>query len=278
MKEQLAGDLLRAERVVPLLTTQWLGRRYIWLNITDSTNRVALELGRSGAGLGTAVVAEAQRAGRGRLGRSFFSPPRKNLYTSIVLTPRLKAACAPTAVLAAAVAVAETVAWAVGDTAAVEIKWPNDVLLDGLKASGILMEAAGSGADRHCALGIGVNLNTPRDEFPAELRASATSLAQCRGRRIARAPFVAHLFGRLEWALERHGKGGFEGLRPAYEARFRMAGGRVRVSGYSPASVGEAVGTALGVAADGSLRLRRDDGREERFVAGDVSVAVERRR
>ena len=272
------SDLLRAERVVPLLTNRWLARNYVWLDTTDSTNRVALELGRSGAELGTTVVAEAQRAGRGRLGRSFFSPPRQNLYASIVLTPRLTAACSPTAVLAAAVAVAETVAWAAGDSDAVEIKWPNDVLLDGRKTSGILMEAGGSGPDRYCALGIGINLNTPREQFPNELRGSATSLIQFRGAPVARAPFAAHLFDKLERVLECHGGGGFEALRPAFEARFRMAGSRVRVSGCAPASRQSATGTALGIATDGSLRLLRDDGREERLVAGDVSVAVEMRR
>jgi BirA family biotin operon repressor/biotin-[acetyl-CoA-carboxylase] ligase len=87
-----APDRLYAEEVQPRLSTRWLARRFEWLDSTDSTNRVAADLAREGAEHGTTVVAEGQSAGRGRLGRAFFSPPYANLYTSIVLRPNLDTA------------------------------------------------------------------------------------------------------------------------------------------------------------------------------------------
>jgi BirA family biotin operon repressor/biotin-[acetyl-CoA-carboxylase] ligase len=276
-------DRLHAELVQPLLATRWLARRYLWLDETDSTNRVAAELAREGAEHGTTVVAEGQTAGRGRLGRRFFSPPYANLYTSVVLRPALDTAGAPTTILAAAVAVAETVAAVVGDDAAVEIKWPNDVLLGGRKTSGILMEMGAEAARvRHLVLGIGVNLNVDPRSFPEEFRRHATSVAAFRGRTVDRVGFAARLYDTLEAVLDRHAEGGFEAVRPRFEARFGMRGHRVRVvdalSGSPDGPRGPSAGLegiATGIDADGALLVERDDGRRERVVAGDVTIAKE---
>jgi BirA family biotin operon repressor/biotin-[acetyl-CoA-carboxylase] ligase len=267
-----APDRLYAEEVLPGLETRWLARDYVHLESTDSTNRVAFELGTRGAPHGATVVAEGQTAGRGRLGRSFFSPPYVNLYTSILLRPPLTLPEAPPLVLVAAVAVAETVAASVHQPEAVEIKWPNDVLLAGRKTSGILMELqAESSRVSFAVLGIGVNLNVPASAFPLEFRDGATSLSTFEGRRVDRVAFARLLYGTLESTLDAFAAGGFEALRPRFEARFRMAGARVRVS---EAAGAELAGVALGIDADGALRVRRDDGRVARVIAGDVSLGV----
>jgi len=268
-----APDRLYPEEIRQGLATRWLARQVEWLEETDSTNRVAQELARAGAPHGTAVVAEGQTAGRGRLGRRFFSPPGLNLYTSIVLRPDLDTASAPTLILAAAVAVADSVAASVGEPEAVEIKWPNDVLLGGLKTSGILMEM-GAEATRvaFLVLGIGVNLNVPREAFPEEFRELATSLSSHLGRPVARVAFARRLYGTLEEVLDLHAARGFEAVRPRFEARFRMPGRRLRVMELGGA---EWAGTCLGIDADGALRLRRDDGSIARVVAGDVTIAKE---
>jgi BirA family biotin operon repressor/biotin-[acetyl-CoA-carboxylase] ligase len=271
-----APDRLYAEEVQPRLHTQWLARRYVWLDETDSTNRVAADLARDGAEHGTTVVAEGQTAGRGRLGRSFFSPPYANLYTSIVLRPALDTARAPTAILAVAIAVADTVAAFVDDDGAVEIKWPNDVLLGGRKTSGILMEMGAEATRvRHLVLGVGVNLNVARESFPPEFRAIATSLAAHRGRPVARVDFAAALYDNLEAVLDRHAHDGFDAVRPRFEARFRMRGRRVRVLDAVGGGAGAIDGIAAGIDADGALVVERDDGRRERVVAGDVTIAKE---
>ena len=275
---EAAPDRLYPEEIAARLHTRWLARRFVWLEDTDSTNRVAAELARDGAPHGTTVVAEGQSAGRGRLGRRFFSPPYLNLYTSIVLRPSLDTARAPTTILAAAVAVAETVAAFVPASCEVAIKWPNDVLVDGLKTSGILMEM-GAEATRvaHLVLGIGVNLNVQRDAFPEEFRALATSVATQRGTPVARADFAAHLYDTLEAVLDLHARDGFESVRPRFEARFRMRGRRIRVLEADGSAAPALEGVATGIDADGALLVERDDGRRERVVAGDVTIAKEPR-
>ena len=267
-------DLLLPEEIDAGLATRWLARDLRWLESTDSTNRVALDLARAGAAHGTSVVAEAQTAGRGRLGRSFFSPARRNFYGSSILRPRLLTSQAPPWILASAVAVAEAVEQTVGDPGAVEIKWPNDVLLGGLKTSGILMELSAEAARVvFLVLGIGVNLNVDRRDFPEEFRATATSLSSHCGRKIDRIAFAQRLYNALERALDACAERGFEALRPRFEARFRMRGRPLTVVDLDGVRQG---GVAEGVAADGALLLRRDDGSQLRVVAGDVTIAKEK--
>lgn len=265
-----APDRLYPEEVLAGLETRWLGRVYHYFETTGSTNDVAHELARAGAPHGATVVAEGQTRGRGRLGRSFFSPPYLNLYTSIVLRPALGLSRAPTVVLAAAVAVADTVAAMVERDDAVSIKWPNDVQLGGRKVSGILMELHAE-ADRvaFLILGLGVNLNVDPLGFPEEFRDTATSVAGFRGAPVDRVVFARRLFVTLEEVMDRFAAGGFDSLRDRFEARFGMTGQRVRV-----VEPGDRVitGVAMGVDADGALRVRRDDGELRRVLAGDVTL------
>ncbi len=266
-------DRLYPEELRDGLATRWLAREILWLDSTDSTNRVAAERAREGAPHGLAVVAEGQTAGRGRLGRAFFSPPYLNLYTSLVLRPALTTAQAPTTILAAAVAVAETVAAEAGDARAVEIKWPNDVLLGGLKTSGILMELQAE-ATRvgFLVLGIGVNLNVECETFPEAFRALATSLRSHTGRRIDRPAFSRRLYGTLEDVLDLHAERGFEALRPRFEHFFRMRGRRVRVADLGGSEI---AGSAAGIDADGALLVEDAQGRTHCVVAGDVTIVKE---
>lgn len=266
-------DRLYAEEILAGLTTRWLARDIRYFDEADSTNRVARELAREGAAHGTAVVAEGQTAGRGRLGRSFYSPPYLNLYTSLVLRPPLTTAEAPTWILASAVAVAETIAATLDDGASVEIKWPNDVLLSGLKTSGILMEL-GAEATRveHLILGVGVNLNVDRATFPEEFRDVATSLASHGGRPVNRIEFTRRLYGNLEEVFDACAERGFEAVRHRFDDRFKMRGRQIRVIQLDGS---ERSGTAIGIDAHGALRLGTPEGEEIRVVAGDVTIGKE---
>ncbi len=277
-------DLLYAEEILAELDTRWLAREIHYFDEIDSTNRVALELARSSCAHGTTVVAESQSAGRGRLGRSFYSPPATNLYTSIVLRPAITTAVAPTWILASAAAVATTIAeWLAefGDPPggdAVEIKWPNDVLISGLKTSGILMELGAEAARvDFLVLGIGVNLNVDREVFPEEFRSRATSLYSHSGKRVNRLAFARRLYVNLERVFDLCGSRGFDAVRPEFESRFRMTGRRVTVCEFDGSRL---EGTAIGIDADGALRIRRDGrpvgtGEEVRVIAGDVTLAKE---
>jgi BirA family biotin operon repressor/biotin-[acetyl-CoA-carboxylase] ligase len=267
-----APDRLYPEELLPRLRTRWLARDYHYLPETDSTNRMAFELGVGGAPHGATVVAEGQTAGRGRLGRAFFSPPALNLYASVLLRPALALAEAPPLVLAAGVAVAETVAGCLPRPETVGIKWPNDVQIGGGKVCGILMELQAEAARvAFVVLGIGVNLNVDPRDFPGEFRSRATSVAAALGRPVDRLAFAARLFGTLEAVLDEFAAGGFERIRPRFEARFALVGRRVRVV---EASDRETTGRVLGVDPDGALRVRAD-GQERRVVAGDVTLARE---
>jgi BirA family transcriptional regulator, biotin operon repressor / biotin---[acetyl-CoA-carboxylase] ligase len=265
-------EALTPERILDGLGTRWLGRSLHCLEETDSTMRVASELARQGAPSGTAILAERQTAGRGRLGRSFHSPARRNLYVTFLVRPDVTAAEAPAHVLAAAIAVADAVAGATGSRDDVEIKWPNDVLLGGLKVAGILLElgSAGTRVD-HLAIGIGVNLNVLREELPDEFRERATSLRSHLGKPVDRAKFTRRLCEALEPLLERCEQRGFAGVLPAFESWFRMTGRHVRVAGLG-GDVRE--GVVLGVDAEGALRLAAAHG-EIRVVAGDVTLLKE---
>jgi BirA family biotin operon repressor/biotin-[acetyl-CoA-carboxylase] ligase len=258
-----APDRLGPAELAPHLAGPWRDVRC--LDRVDSTQRVARELAREGATEGTAVVAEEQTAGRGRLGRTWHSPPGENLYCSIVLRPPLAPAEVPQIALVAGVAVAAAVEEATGRRPA--IKWPNDVLLEGRKVAGILTEME-SEVDRvhHVIAGIGVNLNTRR--FPRALRDRASSLLLLTGTPVDRARFTGRLLAALEARYRQYLRDGFAGLRPQWEAYSCLTGTDVCVAG--PA--GETTGRVLGIADDGALRLRGADGREVRVVAGEVTV------
>jgi BirA family biotin operon repressor/biotin-[acetyl-CoA-carboxylase] ligase len=231
----------------------------------DSTNTVAASLARSGAPEGTAVVAEMQTAGRGRLGRSWCSPRGKNLYLSLVLRPPLAPTAVPQLTLIAAVSVVRAVIEIASATPA--IKWPNDVQLNGRKLAGILTELeAEAERVRFIVLGIGVNLNVTPEDLPEELRATATSLRIASGQPVDRCRFTGRLLS--HWARDYAAflRSGFAALRPDYERYHGLDGRAVRVSGATSVS-----GIVRGVSDDGALLVDTGD-RIERVVAGEVTL------
>jgi BirA family biotin operon repressor/biotin-[acetyl-CoA-carboxylase] ligase len=265
-----APDRLFPEEVLPGLETRRLAREIEHFETIDSTNRVAHERARAGAPHGYTVIAETQTAGRGRLGRNFFSPAHENLYTSIILRPALTTASCATSILAAAVAVAETAQALIDDPNRVAIKWPNDVLIDGKKTSGILMELAAE-ATRvdYLILGVGINVNSDPATFPEAFRDGATSLAAACGARVDRVRLTRDFLRRLEAILELHEAGGFAALRERFDARFAMRGREIAVSDLDGSSTR---GRAEGVDDDGALLLRLPDGELRRLFAGDVTI------
>jgi BirA family biotin operon repressor/biotin-[acetyl-CoA-carboxylase] ligase len=268
-------DRLYAEEITPRLETKWLAQQIQHFDETASTNLVAFDLGRDAAPAGMTVIAESQSAGRGRLGRSFYSPPYQNLYTSILLRPTGSISDAPTLILAAAVAVAEAVAEFMGDESAVEIKWPNDVMIHRRKTSGILMESSAEGTRLAFAvLGIGVNLNVDRETFPDEFRHLATSLSSELGHPVDRVAFAQRLFAHLERQLDLHDSEGFEAIRPRFESFFRMRGESIGIEEIA----GERIECrARAIAPNGALEVEILEGPRTgeimTVMAGDVTLA-----
>ena len=260
-------DALTPNGMAPRLTTAWLGRAWRHLGSTASTNDDAAAWARAGAPAGAVVVADEQTRGRGRLGRRWHSPPGESLYLSVVLRPPLPPHRVPPLTLAAGVAVAEAL---VGVLAAAGVapalKWPNDVLLDGRKVAGILTEmSADLDHVHHLVVGIGVNLNTRA--IPDELAAIATSVAAVRGEPVARADFAAALCARLEYWFDRFVADGAPPIVAAWKQHARFFGTRVRATAGREATEG----VAEDLEDDGALRLRLDDGRSVRIVAGEVT-------
>jgi BirA family biotin operon repressor/biotin-[acetyl-CoA-carboxylase] ligase len=259
-------DALTADVVMPKLTTAWLGRAWRHHASVGSTNDEAAAWARAtpGAPAGAVVVADAQDKGRGRLGRRWHSPPGESLYLSVVLRPPLPPHRVPPMTLAAGVAVAETLL-AFDVTPA--LKWPNDVQLDGKKVAGILTEMSGD-IDRvhHLVVGIGVNLNTRA--FPDELAGIATSVALARGGAVSRAEFAATLCARLESWFVRFVAEGAAPVVVAWKQHARFFGRRVHVTSGRD----RLEGVAEDLEDDGALRVRLDDGRATRVVAGEVTT------
>jgi BirA family biotin operon repressor/biotin-[acetyl-CoA-carboxylase] ligase len=256
---------LSRERILPHLHTSWLGRELHCFEVLDSTNITARGLAAAGAPDGSVVVADAQRRGRGRLGRAWVSPARKNLYASIVLRCDLPPERLAQISLLAGVATCATIReWC----PAAAIKWPNDILIAGRKTAGILAEMEQAGGRRAVVLGIGVNLNSTAGDFPDELRDKATSLHLAAGVDVDRARFAGALLTHLEVRYDEWRRDGFAPIAAAWRELAPLVGRRIHVAEPSGAVEGE----VLALDDDGALRIRRDDGREHRVVAGDVTV------
>lgn len=243
-----------------------IGCHLHYFESVDSTNTVAHQLARGGAADGTVVLAETQTKGRGRLGRTWVSPPYRNLYLSVILRPGLPVSDAPPIGLVAGLAVAETVReW----TPQVAIKWPNDVLVAGRKVAGILLEMeAEDGRVRFVILGVGVNLNSVADDFPPDLRDKAIGLCTAVGTPVDRGGFAARLLSRLEARYEVFLREGFAAIQPLWEGLSCLTGRHVHIDGGGERHAG----VVTGIGADGTLRLRDTAGQEIRVVAGDVTV------
>jgi BirA family biotin operon repressor/biotin-[acetyl-CoA-carboxylase] ligase len=180
-------DSLAPERVEPLLRGRF-GRPYLYFERCESTQR---ELP-ANAPEGAVAVAEEQTAGRGRLGRPWIAPPRKSVLVSVNLRPNIAPPRLPELSLVAGAAVADAVAEKTGLRP--DVEFPNDVLIAGRKVAGILAEAR----DGRVVLGIGINVNVPPDELPAEVDKPATSLEIETGSRVERAALLAAVLAHLE--------------------------------------------------------------------------------
>jgi len=256
-------DRLSALEILPLLETHDLGRTVHAFDTLPSTSELAFKLASEGAEHGELVVAEQQTAGRGRRGRTWASPPGKNLYASLVLRPELPPQRAPELTLLAAVAVAEALR---GEGVEASIKWPNDLQAGGKKIGGILTELSAE-ADRvhFVVLGMGVNLNAAPSDFPPDVAEVATSVMRGLGRPVNRAAFLARLLRTLERWLDVHEEQGFGPIRARWRALSSTLGLEVLVK----TDRRELRGTAEDIDVDGALLLRTADG-TERVLAGDV--------
>ncbi len=257
---------LDAEALKRVTHTRLLGQVVHYWAEVDSTNSALLRLIKEGAVEGTVVIADAQKAGRGRMGKPWFSPPGVNLHLSVLVKPPIQLNEARLFTLIGSLAIADAIE-AQGVKA--QVKWPNDVLVADKKIAGVLAEVqTHDGKVEHLVLGMGVNLNIDRptmDRLFGDAALGATSLRESLGREVDRAAFAALLLERLE----RHYFGFLEAGKRAMlkEWRHRSFLGR-RVSVHEEDLHVE--GVAMDLDEEGCLLVTLDDGSSVRVREGEV--------
>lgn len=243
------------------------GRPLYYFNDIGSTNDFAATLAERGAPEGTTVIASAQSAGRGRLGRGWFSPPGAGLYVSVVCRD---GAAVPFLTLAGGVAVADGIRIATG--LPVQIKWPNDVVVaDGhfanrrRKLAGILAEASSTGDGvQHVVVGVGVNVRSAA--YPPDLAGRATSIETELGRAPEPAAVLVEILAALDGILDQVSNGSSHSLVDRWRALAPSAAGGA-VEWDTPS--GTVAGTSAGIADDGALLVKTPGG-IERIISGEV--------
>ena len=269
------------------LRTDYMARSLYYYDKTDSTNLRIRQLAEEGAPEGTLAVADMQTAGRGRRGRGWISPSGMNIYMSLLLKPAIPASDASMITLIAAMAVAGAVrdipeastggmagtsTGVSGSPADIKIKWPNDIVVGGRKACGILTEMDLDGETiRDVIVGIGINVNQDsREEFPEEIRETASSLRIELGTgEIDRSALIARIMDLFEKEYDEFIKcGDLSFMKERYDDMLAGLGGQVRV--LDPK--GEYTGISRGMDERGQLLVETDDGVIRPVYAGEVSV------
>lgn len=264
-------DSLTAAGVSALLQTEVLGRDLLVVPEIGSTNTAIKQEYAAGRSEGFTLIAERQTAGRGRLGRSFCSPPGGGLYMSVLLRPRIPLERLNFITIAAAVAVCRAIETTAGFRPG--IKWVNDVLMEGKKLCGILTEAAiegETGTIDYAVLGIGVNLRLDREALPNEVRAVAGALADFTHAVPRRAALAAAILRELEQVYRMLNAGDTGVIVREYRALLCCLDQPVRV--VSPTHSYEAV--CRDVNELGNLIVERPDGSRETLSSGEISIRL----
>jgi BirA family biotin operon repressor/biotin-[acetyl-CoA-carboxylase] ligase len=267
-KLQQSPDVLMPESIQTGLKCRLVGSQVRCFDETDSTNLQACRLGDEGEADGLVVIADRQSSGKGRLGRQWESPAGVNLYASILLRPPILPFEAPKLTFLSAVAVCRAITICAGLQPTV--KWPNDILLGGAKVAGLLNEMSSETDQVHyVVLGIGVNLNMRADQFPADLRYPATSLAMVTGQPVSRLDFTRTLLQEIDALYLAYLEQGSAPIMSAWTELCDLTGKSVQVDCNDL----RIEGTMIGLAEDGALLVRDKAGKIESVYAGDVRPA-----
>ncbi len=260
------NNCLCEELILSKLETKALGRNLRIYKEVESTNTTAKELASAGAVHGTAVIADTQTMGKGRLGRQFVSPQGTGMYMSVIIRPELSIESIPLITPAVAVAAAEAAEKLCGNE--VQIKWVNDLYMNGKKICGILTEAS-LGLEMksldYAVIGIGINVLSAADFFSEELRQTATSIEDETGIKIDRNAICAEVLNSLEQRLE-------EVENRRYLAEYRR---REYLTGKRITAVvdGKTItGSAVGIDNNANLMIELPNGNIKYLNAGEANL------
>lgn len=246
------------------LKTRVFGTKIFTFDTIDSTNNCAKAVAGCGAAEGTVIVAEQQTAGKGRLGRIWQANPNENLMFSVVLRPMLTQEAINLLPLYVAVAVADAIERATGIK--VECKWPNDLLINGRKVAGILIEGSvKQNSVEYVVIGIGINVN--QTQFPAELEPRATSLRLHANKEIDRIRLFREVLQAMEKTYQQAAPTGFQSVVPQWISHTSMINKTISISQH-----GDVIsGVVKGLSPEGGLVLQTN-GSERTVFAGDVTI------
>ncbi len=256
-------DRMLVDEITYKLSTKSFGKKVVAYKSTSSTNARAYTLAEQSAVEGTLVISEEQTQGKGRLGRSWNSPKGKGIYASLILRPKITPAEAGKLTLMSSVSVAKTIRRFTGAEAL--IKWPNDVLINDEKVCGILTEmSAEQDLVKFIILGIGVNVNTDKDELPK----GATSLKLKLKKHVSRLDFLKNLLHELELQYIKIKNRGFGVIVDEWRSFSLSLGRRVKVKWRGVLIEGQ----AMDVDDNGALIIRDDFGFSHHILSGDVRI------
>lgn len=262
-------DRLFPEEIRDGLSTRFIGRKIYYCDSVTSTNDLAKELARKDAGEGALVVAEEQTGGKGRLGRGWYAPRYKGLWFSLILRPPVNPSEASQITMMAAVALASAIKQETG--VAVGIKWPNDLLVGGKKLCGILTEmSAEMERINYLVVGMGINTNQEQEDFPEEVRETATALKMEAGRTISRVRLLQASLAAFEHWYEVWLNRGFSPVLNGWKELSVSLNCPVRIHSLNKSWDG----WAEDIDEDGALLLRLPDGKLQRLVSGEVSLRL----
>lgn len=260
-----AGDVLSEAEIASVLETKSLGRNLRFIDEIDSTNNEIRRMAENGAPDGTLAIAEIQTAGKGRRGRAWTSPRGSGIWMSFLQRPDFAPEYASMLTLVAAMAVERGIREQTGLDC--QIKWPNDIVLNGRKICGILTEmSTEEDSIRYVVVGIGINVNTK--DFPEEISKTATSLAIETGHIVRRAPLVASILKAWEGFYETYKKTlDLSLLKEEYNSHLVNIGREVKVL----APKGDYLGISHGITDTGEL-IMETNGEMREVMSGEVSV------
>ncbi|WP_458412716.1 biotin--[acetyl-CoA-carboxylase] ligase [Schinkia sp. CFF1] len=249
------------------LQTKYLGRDVHYEESVTSTQKVAHKLAYEGVPEGTVVVAEEQVTGKGRLDRTWFSPKYAGIWFSLILRPTIPPQQAPQLTLLAAVGVVRGIEAATGIHC--EIKWPNDILINGKKVVGILTELQAE-PDRINAviIGIGINVNQQAESFQETIKDTATSLSIECGEKLNRAKILQAILKEIEDLYLDYLENGFGVVKYLWESYAVSIGKQITARTLTNTIVGK----ALGITNEGVLLLEDESKMIHRIYSADIEI------
>lgn len=260
--ERITADEIRLG-----LKTEYIGRNIHYEESVESTQKIAHRLAHEDVPEGTTIIAEEQLSGRGRMERKWHSPKYTGIWMSLILRPNIPLIKAPQLTLLTAVAVVQAIEEITGLIP--EIKWPNDILMNGKKVTGILTELQAEADRIHSVIiGIGINVNQKKDDFPEELQETASSLLIEKGEPISRAELIKSIFIHIEKWYGLYLEKGFSSLKLLWESYAVSIGKHLKARTLTEVIEGK----ALGITEDGVLLLEDNNGVIRHIYSADIEL------